>query len=475
MDLIVHSLFERFLPRLTEEELERLEGSMVEEGCREPIIVWEEENSIVDGHNRYRLCKKHDLDFEVIYKSFSDETAVLEWMAINQLGRRNLSAEWYAYMMAGGWKTAREEVKKLKEARKADVASVGLFQGQKVVPADANLKLGDVDKKIAQDNNVSTITLRNHAKYREAVDTIKDTLGEDYREKLLDKDINLSRSDIIEIGDMTPEKIKTVVDKVEKGEAKNLREAKRQIQKEIAASIEEVQPTEPSILVESGQWWKLGKHLLYCGDTSEPEFYNSLPSVPFAFADPPYNVGVDTWDHDFIWNHNWLTDVADIVCVTPGTRGDEDFSYQNRLSENPMPFRWLIACWITNGMKHGDLGYSNWINVRVYAKGKIYKNTQDICRATINNAETEETSHRGRKPTELLVWLLETFTEPEETVIDPFLGSGTTLLTAERTGRKCIGGEKEPLYCVEIISRWESMTGQQAELVGSVNAALQTA
>ena len=47
-------------------------------------------------------------------------------------------------------------------------------------------------------------------------------------------------------------------------------------------------------------------------------------------------------------------------------------------------------------------------------------------------------------------------------VLDPFLGSGTTLLAAERVGRRCFGVELDPLYVDTIVDRWQRMTGQKA-------------
>lgn len=55
---------------------------------------------------------------------------------------------------------------------------------------------------------------------------------------------------------------------------------------------------------------------------------------------------------------------------------------------------------------------------------------------------------------------------PGETVFDPFLGSGTTIIAAEQTGRKCYGMEISPAYCDVIIRRWEDFTGNTAEKIG---------
>ncbi len=48
-------------------------------------------------------------------------------------------------------------------------------------------------------------------------------------------------------------------------------------------------------------------------------------------------------------------------------------------------------------------------------------------------------------------------------IFDPFLGSGTTLIAAERLGRRCYGLELEPKYCDVAVSRWEKFTGKRAE------------
>ncbi|HUW31548.1 MAG TPA: DNA methyltransferase, partial [Planctomycetota bacterium] len=52
--------------------------------------------------------------------------------------------------------------------------------------------------------------------------------------------------------------------------------------------------------------------------------------------------------------------------------------------------------------------------------------------------------------------------KPGESIVDPFLGSGTTLIAAEQLGRRCYGLEIEPRYCDVIVKRWEEFTGKKA-------------
>jgi len=53
-------------------------------------------------------------------------------------------------------------------------------------------------------------------------------------------------------------------------------------------------------------------------------------------------------------------------------------------------------------------------------------------------------------------------TKRNDVVLDPFLGSGTTLLAAERTGRRCYGIELDPIYVDTTVERWQRMTGRKA-------------
>ena len=88
-DLTVDPEFRDLIPPLNEEELKLLEVSLVADGCESPLIVWN--GVIVDGHNRYAICRKHDIPFSIQKKNFSSRDDAMLWMLRNQLGRRNLN------------------------------------------------------------------------------------------------------------------------------------------------------------------------------------------------------------------------------------------------------------------------------------------------------------------------------------------------------------------------------------------------
>ena len=241
--------------------------------------------------------------------------------------------------------------------------------------------------------------------------------------------------------------------------SENAREHAEYVAKQSAAAAAAAAAAKP-LEVTAGQWWKLGNHRLYCGDTSSADFYANVPSAAFAFADPPYNANAAEWDNAFSWQHDWLASKAPIVAVTPGIVSIFDFARTTK-----MPYSWSMACWIANGMTRGALGFGNWIYIALFANTSLHRNTQDFIKVTIQTEQTDETSHKGRKPEQLMISLVEIFTKPSEVVIDPFLGSGSTLFACEKTGRHCIGGEINPRFCKEIIERWQDETGGKAEAI----------
>ena len=92
MKLKINEEFKNLIPSLTTEEYEGLEKSIVQDGCREKITVWN--GCIIDGHNRYEICTKHSITFEVLEKEdFETEADVKMWMINNQFNRRNLPIE----------------------------------------------------------------------------------------------------------------------------------------------------------------------------------------------------------------------------------------------------------------------------------------------------------------------------------------------------------------------------------------------
>jgi hypothetical protein len=83
--------FRDLLPPLTEKGSKTLEESIRREGLREPLVIWAEKGILVDGHNRYDICKKHKIKYAVRHMSFESREAAKLWIWGNQAGRRNMT------------------------------------------------------------------------------------------------------------------------------------------------------------------------------------------------------------------------------------------------------------------------------------------------------------------------------------------------------------------------------------------------
>jgi site-specific DNA-methyltransferase (adenine-specific) len=90
-NLKIDEEFKDLIPELQEEEFRQLESNLLNEGWRanERIIIWN--GTIIDGHNRYAICQKNNIEFKTSEKKFKDKNEAIIWIIENQLGRRNLS------------------------------------------------------------------------------------------------------------------------------------------------------------------------------------------------------------------------------------------------------------------------------------------------------------------------------------------------------------------------------------------------
>jgi N6-adenosine-specific RNA methylase IME4 len=88
-ELKIDPEFQGLIPPLSRQELEGLERSLCEEGCRDPIVTWKD--IIIDGHHRHQLCRKHNIPFKVVEKDFQNRDEAKIWIIKNQFARRNVT------------------------------------------------------------------------------------------------------------------------------------------------------------------------------------------------------------------------------------------------------------------------------------------------------------------------------------------------------------------------------------------------
>jgi hypothetical protein len=162
--------FKKLIPALTVEEFNQLEANCLAEGIREKIITWN--GFIIDGHNRYEIATRWNLEYKSESKRFETENDVKEWMIHNQFGRRNLSNYQRSVLAL--------ELKSVFSAR----AKENLSDGGKGCQISDKV---DTKKELAKLANVSHDTI---AKVKVIEAKAEDTL----KEKLLNGEISINQA-----------------------------------------------------------------------------------------------------------------------------------------------------------------------------------------------------------------------------------------------------------------------------------------
>ncbi|MCL2158258.1 MAG: hypothetical protein FWH48_02500, partial [Oscillospiraceae bacterium] len=87
--ITIDEQFKALLPALDSQTYAQLEASLLENGCMHPLVLWN--GILIDGHNRYEICTKHEIPFKTVEKEFESREEALIWIITTQVGRRNLT------------------------------------------------------------------------------------------------------------------------------------------------------------------------------------------------------------------------------------------------------------------------------------------------------------------------------------------------------------------------------------------------
>lgn len=173
-ELKINEALEHVMPPLQEMELELLTQSLLNEGCRDPLVVWKETGELVDGHNRYRICQENDVPFEYVEMSFENEVAARHWIIKNQLARRNVPDFVRCELVLPLEAELKAEAKKRQIRKPADSE----------VPNLAQQNNGKTRDELAQMAGVSHGTMDKAKKLAESAD-------EETKEKLRNGDLSI--------------------------------------------------------------------------------------------------------------------------------------------------------------------------------------------------------------------------------------------------------------------------------------------
>lgn len=237
---------------------------------------------------------------------------------------------------------------------------------------------------------------------------------------------------------------------------------------------------------EVGQLWLLGEHRLKCGDSTDPSNVSEAIadlSPLLMVTDPPYGVKYDPkWrakanndgpnsrrsvgavsnDDRSDWTEAWNLFRGDVAYVWHSYC--HSYSVEGSLIRSGFLTRSQII-WAKSKLVFGRGDYHSqheacWYSVR---SGKPGRFNGDRTQTTLWNLEDsgseEVTGHSTQKPMECMRRPILNNSKRGEWVYDPFIGSGTTLMAAQETGRKCIGIELDPVYVAMTLERFKKETG----------------
>ena len=254
-------------------------------------------------------------------------------------------------------------------------------------------------------------------------------------------------------------------------------------------------PDAPTIPVsEPGDVWLLGKHRLVCGDCTDALVVgNALNGVRphLMVTDPPYGVEYDAaWrghvrtangkrlslgvhakgkvenDGKADWREAWVLFPGDVAYVWHAAMRVGEL--KESLEEAGFALRAQII-WAKNNfaISRGHYHFQHepcWYAVREGSTGHWCGGHKQTSVWHIDKPQKSETGHSTQKPVECMKRPIENNSSTGQAVYDPFVGSGTTIIAAEMTGRCCHAIELHPTYVDVAVTRWQNFTGQTATL-----------
>ena len=237
-DLIIDPEFESVIPPLTELEFDQLRKNILEDKeVFHPIIVWN--NTIVDGHNRYKILKEcQNLLFRIRKLDFEDRYEVIAWICKNQIGRRNLSDAQRTILL--GRRLEAEKMSRGGNRRTAEMISCPQNEGMKSKTAH----------KIAEESGVSRATVERSSEYVKALDIAKQHDANIERD-ILAGVIAPSKKDVIHIGKASKEEIPELVKQLREQKSKTSKKKAGDTIGSISAKMAEDKPpaTEKDMMI----------------------------------------------------------------------------------------------------------------------------------------------------------------------------------------------------------------------------------
>lgn len=233
-------------------------------------------------------------------------------------------------------------------------------------------------------------------------------------------------------------------------------------------------------ITRAGDVWTLGRHRLVCGDSTKPETYEVLMEgrkANLVVTDPPYNVNYEGTagkiQNDNMASEKFFDFLFDAFSNTEKTMADDASIYVFHADTEGLNFRkafdaagfYLSGCciWKKPSLVLGRSPYQWQHEPCLFGWKKKGKHQwyADRKQTTIWEFEKtkKNTDHPTMKPIPLLAYVIQNSSMSNTLVLDPFGGSGSTLIACEQTDRSCVTVELDEKYCDVIVKRYIEQVG----------------
>jgi len=204
-EIIIDAEFRDLIPPLDEETYRWLEANLFEHGCRDALVTWG--GLLIDGHNRYEICKKHDIPFTVVEKSFAVREEALIWIISTQVARRNLNSIQLSHFRGLHYKAEKALITNKK----------GKNQYSEVEAQKEPQPLSEsTAEKLARHYKVSVNTIKRDSNVAEGVESIGHVSSEAKR-KILSGDIRINKTKLQELQFREADEINELAAAIESG------------------------------------------------------------------------------------------------------------------------------------------------------------------------------------------------------------------------------------------------------------------
>ncbi|WP_299847842.1 DNA methyltransferase [uncultured Roseovarius sp.] len=275
---------------------------------------------------------------------------------------------------------------------------------------------------------------------------------------------------------------------------------------ELGDPEDDVMPFDAPARVQLGDIWQLGPHRLICGDALEADVVCALMDggeARMAFSDPPYNVPIDRHvgnsgkiqHREFAMASGEMSEAEFTGFLATACQNLADHSVDGSIHFICMDWRHMSEM-----LEAGQGAYAELKNLIVWAKdnggmGTFYRSRHELIfafkKGTAPHINTFELGQHGRyrtnvweyrgvnsrhagrmeelalhptvKPVQMIADAIRDVSARGDIVLDIFGGSGSTLIAAEKTGRRGYLCELDPIYCDRILARWEAYAKDAAE------------